>query len=66
MPSAPPAASLLTMSSPLIRFTCLPEHQSLGSINRVPLKAYASSTNYRHATYAQPKVEPTGISQLPN
>jgi hypothetical protein len=54
------------MSSALIRFTCLPEHQPLGSINHVPLKAYASSTNYRHATHAQPKVEPTGISQLPN
>jgi hypothetical protein len=47
-------------------FHCLPEHQPLGSINRVRIKAYASSTNYRHATNAQPKVEPTDISQLPD
>lgn len=47
-------------------FHCLPEHQPLGSINRVRLNAYASSTNYRHATNAQPKVEPTSIDQLPD
>jgi hypothetical protein len=47
-------------------FHCLPEHLPLGSINRVRIKAYASSTNYRHATNAQPKIEPTDISQLPD
>ena len=47
-------------------FHCLPEHLPLGSINRVRIKAYASSTNYRHATNAQPKVEPTSIDQLPD
>lgn len=47
-------------------FHCLPEHQPLGSINRMRLNAYASSTNYRHATNAQPKVEPTSIDHLPN
>ena len=47
-------------------FHCLPEHLPLGSINRVRIKAYASSTQYRHATNAQPKVEPTNINQLPD
>jgi hypothetical protein len=47
-------------------FHCLPEHLPLGSINRVRIKAYDSSTKYRHATNAQPKVEPTDISQLPD
>ena len=47
-------------------FHCLPEHLPLGSINRVRIKAYASSTNFRHALNAQPKVEPTDISQLPD
>ena len=47
-------------------FHCLPEHLPLGSINRVRIKAYASSTNYRHAMNAQPKVEPTDINQLPD
>jgi len=47
-------------------FHCLPEHLPLGSINRVRIKAYAASTNYRHAMNAQPKVEPTSIDQLPD
>ncbi|GAB3639200.1 catalase family protein [Hymenobacter arcticus] len=47
-------------------FHCLPELLPLGSINRVRIKAYASSTTYRHATNAQPKVEPTDINQLPD
>ena len=47
-------------------FHCLPEHLPLGSINRVRIKAYASSTNYRHAMNAQPKVEPASIDQLPD
>ncbi|TPG60982.1 catalase family protein [Hymenobacter nivis] len=47
-------------------FHCLPEHLPLGSINRVRIKAYASSSNYRHATNAVAKVEPTDINQLPD
>lgn len=47
-------------------FHCLPEHLPLGSINRVRIKAYASSTKYRHAMNAAPKVEPTDINQLPD
>ena len=47
-------------------FHCLPEHLPLGSINRVRIKAYASSTQYRHAMNAQPKMEPTSIDQLPD
>ena len=47
-------------------FHCLPAHLPLGSINRVRIKAYASSTTYRHATNAVTKVEPTDINQLPD
>ena len=47
-------------------FHCLPEHRPLGSINRVRIKAYESSANYRHLTNATPRVEPTDISQLPD
>ena len=47
-------------------FHCLPEHLTLGSINRVRIKAYASSTQYRHDMNAVAKVEPTDINQLPD
>ncbi len=47
-------------------FHCLPELLPLGSINRVRIKAYASSTQYRHFMNATPKVEPTDINQLPD
>jgi len=47
-------------------FHCLPEHQPLGSINRARLKAYESSSQYRHAMNAQPRLEPRDISQLPD
>jgi len=47
-------------------FHCLPEHRPLGSINRVRIKAYESSAAYRHTTNAQPRTEPTDISQLPD
>jgi hypothetical protein len=47
-------------------FHCLPEHLPLGSINRVRIKAYASSTQYRHVANAVAKVEPTDINQLPD
>ena len=46
-------------------FHCLPEHLPLGSINRVRIKAYASSTQYRHLMNATTKVEPTSLDQLP-
>ncbi len=45
---------------------CLPEHRPLGRINRVRIKAYESSAAYRHTTNAQPRTEPTDISQLPD
>lgn len=47
-------------------FHCLPEHLPLGSINRARIKAYESSTAYRHHMNAQPRVEPRDISQLPD
>lgn len=47
-------------------FHCLPEHRPLGSINRVRIKAYESSAAYRHTPNAQPRTEPTDISQLPD
>jgi hypothetical protein len=47
-------------------FHCLPEHLPLGSINRVRIKAYASSTQYRHGMNAVAKVELTDINQLPD
>jgi hypothetical protein len=47
-------------------FHCLPAHQPLGSINRVRLQAYESSTAYRHHMNAQPRTEPTDINQLPD
>ncbi len=45
---------------------CLPEHQPLGSIMRVRKQAYASSTDFRHAMNAQPKIEPTSIDEIPD
>ena len=47
-------------------FHCLPEHLPLGSINRVRIKAYETSTAYRHHLNAQPRIEPRDISQLPD
>ncbi len=47
-------------------FHHLPEHLPLGSINRVRIKGYGSSTQYRHAINAMLKVEHTDISQLPD
>ncbi|MCI1187681.1 catalase family protein [Hymenobacter sp. DH14] len=47
-------------------FHCLPEHRPLGSINRVRIKAYESSTAYRHHMNAQPRREPRDISELPD
>ncbi|OUJ67767.1 catalase family protein [Hymenobacter crusticola] len=47
-------------------FHCLPEHRPLGSINRARIKAYETSTAYRHHMNAQPRLEPRDINQLPN
>ncbi len=47
-------------------FHCLPEHRPLGSINRVRIKAYESSAQYRHLMNATPRTEPTSIDQLPD
>jgi hypothetical protein len=47
-------------------FHCLLEHQPLGSINRVRIKAYESSAARRHAMNATPRIEPRDISELPD
>lgn len=47
-------------------FHCLPAHLPLGSINRARIKAYESSTAYRHHMNAQPRLEPRDINQLPD
>ena len=47
-------------------FHCLPEHLPLGSINRARIKAYETSTAYRHRMNAQPRIEPRDINQLPD
>ncbi|WP_261665170.1 catalase family protein [Deinococcus sp. Marseille-Q6407] len=44
----------------------LPEHQPLGSIMRVRIKAYESSTAFRHDMNVQPRVEPKDISEIPD
>src|ERR1035437_5150989 len=44
---------------------CIPEHRPLGSIMRVRLKAYESSTSFRHAMNMQPRIEPHGIDEIP-
>lgn len=46
-------------------FHCLPEHRPLGSIMRARRLAYETSSRYRHAMNAQPRVEPTTIDDLP-
>ncbi|GAA5502716.1 hypothetical protein Dxin01_02460 [Deinococcus xinjiangensis] len=43
----------------------LPEHQPLGSIMRVRIKAYEKSTSFRHSMNVQPRVEPKDISEVP-
>jgi hypothetical protein len=44
-------------------FHCIPEHLPLGSINRARIKAYESSTAYRHHMNAQPRREPRDIKE---
>jgi hypothetical protein len=55
------ADDVLTFNS----FNCLPEHQPLGSINRVRRTVYEASSRYRHEMNAQPRREPHDISELP-
>ena len=40
--------------------------EAMTELARVRIKAYASSTTYRHAPNAQLQVEPMDISQLPD
>jgi hypothetical protein len=44
---------------------CSPEHRPLGSIMRVRIKAYESSSAYRHAMNVQPRTEPRSIDEVP-
>ena len=44
---------------------CLPEHQPLGSIMRVRIKAYEKSSAFRHEMNVQPRTEPRDISEIP-
>jgi hypothetical protein len=44
---------------------CIAEHRPLGSIMRVRLKAYESSSRFRHEMNARPRLEPRDISELP-
>ncbi len=44
---------------------CLDAHRPLGSIMRVRIKAYESSSRYRHEMNVRPRVEPRTISEIP-
>ena len=44
---------------------CSAEHRPLGSIMRVRIKAYESSSAYRHAMNVQPRKEPRSIDEVP-
>ncbi len=43
----------------------LPEHQPLGSIMRVRVKAYETSSAFRHQMNVQPRTEPRDIGEVP-
>ncbi|WP_155121428.1 catalase family protein [Bryobacter aggregatus] len=45
---------------------CIAEHRPLGSIMRVRVKAYETSTRFRHAMNVQPVEEPRDISEMPD
>ncbi|RUT07152.1 hypothetical protein DSM106972_024130 [Dulcicalothrix desertica PCC 7102] len=45
---------------------CIPEHRPLGSIQRVRLKAYETSSRFRHEMNQQPRVEPRSIDEMPD
>jgi hypothetical protein len=43
----------------------LAAHRPLGSINRLKLKVYEASSNFRHEKNQVPRLEPTDIAELP-
>jgi hypothetical protein len=43
----------------------LAAHRPLGSINRLKLKVYEASSNFRHQKNHMPRLEPTDIAELP-
>jgi hypothetical protein len=43
----------------------LADHRPLGSINRLKLKVYEASSNFRHEKNNVPRLEPTDIAELP-
>jgi hypothetical protein len=45
---------------------CINEHRPLGSIQRVRIKAYETSSRFRHEMNQQPKVEPRSIDEMPD
>lgn len=47
-------------------WNCIPEHRPLGSIQRVRLKAYETSSRFRHEMNQQPRVEPRSIDEMPD
>ena len=44
---------------------CVEEHQPLGSIMRIRIKAYEMSSRFRHEMNAQPRREPEDINEVP-
>jgi hypothetical protein len=44
---------------------CIEEHQPLGSIMRIRIKAYEMSSSFRHQMNAQTRLEPKDIHELP-
>jgi hypothetical protein len=55
------ADDLLSFNS----WTGLEDHTPLGSINRLKAKVYDASSEFRHTKNNAPRIEPTGIAQLP-
>lgn len=45
---------------------CIAEHRPLGSIMRVRVKAYETSTRFRHEMNVQPLIEPRDITEFPD
>lgn len=43
----------------------LAAHRPMGSINRLKLKVYEASSNFRHEKNNMPQIEPTDIAELP-
>jgi hypothetical protein len=47
-------------------WNCIPEHRPLGSIQRVRLKAYETSSLYRHEMNQQQRIEPRSVDEMPD